>query len=102
MYVMEKYHYRITLESLDAADAPTAPRTLRFDFDNHDDIFLILDRLGQRGDFAARDIPPLGVGLKLLGKTLMENRENPLLASFKPHFVAFMRELKKSTPGKIG
>ncbi|MDR2690525.1 MAG: DUF3861 domain-containing protein [Azoarcus sp.] len=97
---MEKYHYRITLEPLDALAAPMASRALQFDFDNHDDIFLILDRLERRGDFAARDIPPLALGLKLLGKTLMENKENPLLESFKPHFVAFMRELKKSTPGK--
>jgi hypothetical protein len=94
---MEKYHYRITLESLDATATPA--RALQFDFDNHDDIFFILDRLKQRSDFAAEDIPPLAIGLKLLGKTLMKNKENPLLASLKPHFAAFMRELKKSAPG---
>ncbi|MDR0736902.1 MAG: DUF3861 domain-containing protein [Zoogloeaceae bacterium] len=32
----------------------------------------------------------------------MENKENALLTSLKPHFVAFMRELKKGTPGKTG
>ncbi|MDR2626107.1 MAG: DUF3861 domain-containing protein [Zoogloeaceae bacterium] len=96
---MEKYRYRITLESLDAL---TEPRALQFDFGNRDDIFLILERLRQRDDFAAEEIPPFALGLKLLGKTLMENRENPLLASFKPHFVAFMRELKKGTPEKTG
>ncbi|MDR0701526.1 MAG: DUF3861 domain-containing protein [Azoarcus sp.] len=99
---MEKYRYRITLEQLDAAPAETASRTLQFGFGNHDDIFAILGRLERRGDFAVQDIPQFVVGLKLLGNILMTNKENALFASFKSHFVEFMRELKKGTPGKPG
>jgi hypothetical protein len=95
---MSKYHYRITLEQLDTAAPETASRALRFDFDNHDDIFAILERLQRRGDLSARETPQLVLGLKLMGKVLMENEGNPLLASLKPHFMEFMRELKKGAP----
>jgi hypothetical protein len=98
---MNNYHYRITLEQLDAASSETTPRPLQFDFDNHDDIFAIIDRLGyleQRGDIAASEVPLLAVGLKLFGKVVMENKESALFSSFRPHFIEFMREVKKGVP----
>ncbi|MDR1648108.1 MAG: DUF3861 domain-containing protein [Zoogloeaceae bacterium] len=98
---MKKYRYRLTLEPLEVPGVP-ASRVLSFEFDNHDDIFVILERVSQRGDFSAEEIPQLVLGLKLLGKTLMENKENALLASLKPHFNAFMRELKNSNPKETG
>ncbi|MDR2031016.1 MAG: DUF3861 domain-containing protein [Azoarcus sp.] len=59
---------RITLEQLDAAAPATASRTLRFDFDNHDDIFAILERLEQRGDFTAQETPRFVLGQGLCGQ----------------------------------
>ena len=86
-------HYRVTLEE------PGASSRLAFDFDNHDDIFAIIERLRARDDLvSAGEIPQFVLGLKLLGKTLMENRQHPLFSGLFPHFVEFMKNLKKGTP----
>jgi hypothetical protein len=98
---MADHHYRITLEQLDATSSPVPSRSLQFDFDNHDDIFAIIERLGylqQRGDISADEIPQLAVGLKLFGKIVMENKDSTLFSSLRPHFIEFMRELKKGVP----
>lgn len=84
------HHYYATLEE------PDTSFRLAFDFDNHDDIFAIIERLQTRDDLvSAKEIPRFVLGLKLLGKTLMENREHPLFAGLFPHFVEFMKTLKK-------
>ncbi|GHU11966.1 hypothetical protein FACS1894185_6020 [Betaproteobacteria bacterium] len=99
---MTNHRYQITLQELDdstsekTADSPT--RHLQFDFDNHDDIFTIIDSLRQHhglADIPNTEIPALALGLKLFGKALIENKDNILLASIKPHFVEFMKTLKK-------
>jgi len=95
---MTNHRYRITLQELGSATLDHTARQLQFDFDNHDDVFTIIDRLRQPdslADVPADEIPVLALGLKLFGKVLMENKENALLASFKPHFVEFMKALKK-------
>jgi hypothetical protein len=99
--MMANHHYRITQEQLDATSSTTPSPSLQFDFDNHDDIFAIIERLDylqQRGDISAAEVPQLAVGLKLFGKVMMENRESALFAALHPHFVEFMRELKKGVP----
>ncbi|MDR1063990.1 MAG: DUF3861 domain-containing protein [Azoarcus sp.] len=91
---MKKGHrYRVTLEELDT------PRRLQFDFDNHDDVFAIVERLNARDDLVdAEEIPQLVVGTKLLGKVVMENRKHPLFAAFYLHFVELIKALKKGGP----
>jgi hypothetical protein len=100
------YRYQITLQELgDTTSDNTADNTtectarwLQFDFDNHDDVFTIIERLNQHhglADIPEKEIPALALGLKLFGKALMENKDNTLLASLKPHFVEFMKSLKK-------
>ncbi|MDR1530446.1 MAG: DUF3861 domain-containing protein [Burkholderiales bacterium] len=84
------YHYRVTVEELDAS------HQLQFDFDNHDNIFAIVESLRTRDDLvSAREIPQLVMGLKLLGKVIMENRQHPLFSAFSLHFAELMKALKK-------
>ncbi|MDR0672418.1 MAG: DUF3861 domain-containing protein [Zoogloeaceae bacterium] len=84
------HHYRVTLEE------PETASRLAFEFDNHDDVFAIIERLKTRDDLVdAKEIPQFALGLKLLGKTLMENRQHPLFSGLFPRFVDFMKELKK-------
>ncbi len=94
---MKKHRYRVTLEHLaDAGGNPSQyERPLQFEVANHDDIFAIVERLRQRSDFTERDAMAFGVGLKLFSETMLENKDNPLFSSFKPHFMEFMKELKK-------
>jgi hypothetical protein len=93
---MKHHHYRITLEQLEPLPPETAPRQLRFDFNNHDDIFAILERIGQHESlFSPQEANQLALGLKLFGAVVMESKA-PLFATFKPHLVDFIRTLKTS------
>lgn len=94
---MKQHRYRVTVEHLaDAGGNPsTYERPLTFDVGNHDDIFAIVERLRQRDDFSADTAAAFGVGLKLFGEVMLENKDNPLFSAFREPFSAFMKELKK-------
>lgn len=97
---MKQHRYRITLEHLaDTKGTLPAPGILQFEVGNHDDIFAIVERLRDRGDFNAGAATALAVGLKLFSEVMLEEKEHPLFLSFRPHFAQFMKELKKG-PGK--
>lgn len=90
------HQYRITVTALpDAKEAGDAPSTMEFEVENHDDIFVVVQKLESRDDLPAGDAKALGVGLKLFGEVMLKNRNLPLFASFLPHFRDFMQQLKK-------
>lgn len=97
---MKQHRYRITVEHLadqnGAASTYAAP--LQFEIGNHDDIFSVVQRLNQRGDLPTDAATAFGVGLKLFGEVMLENRSHPLFSDFLPHFGQFMKNLKKGTP----
>ncbi|WP_430459652.1 DUF3861 domain-containing protein [Thalassolituus sp. LLYu03] len=94
---MKQHQYRITVEHL--ADANGNPSTydkpLTFNAGNHDDIFRVVEFVRARGDFSEDQATAFAVGLKLFGETLLENKDHPLFADFRSHFVDFMKHLKK-------
>lgn len=90
-----KYHIQLSMvhdkENKESEHAP-----LEFDFENHDDIYHILDVL--RGDERFEDdqqIMELAVGLKLFGGVMMKNKDSELFKDFMPAFIGFMTKLKK-------
>lgn len=88
---MKQAHpYRITIESLSTA----APQTLQFTASNHDDLFDIVGRMRQRGDFEPDEAAALALGLKLLGEVMLSHKNHLLFSSLKPHFGEFMKQLK--------
>ncbi|MDB5267054.1 MAG: hypothetical protein JWP58_94 [Hymenobacter sp.] len=98
------HHYRLRLEHLAPAspDQPThAPREL--EFDNHDDIFSIIERMEGRQLFAEPgQAAEFAIGLKLFSEVMLKNRELPLFAEFRPAFSEFMKKLKGGVPAKEG
>jgi len=89
-----KHRYQVTLTPLNGAeDALDAP--LRFEVENHDNILAIVKRLEQRPDFTEDEAKAFGVGLKLFSEVMLKNKQKPLFANFMPHFIDFMKELKK-------
>lgn len=94
---MRQHRYRITVEHI--ADANGNPskyeEPLHFEVGNHDDIFSVVERLQQRGDFDRDTAMAFGVGLKLFSEVMLENKDSPLFLSMQPHFMQFMMELKK-------
>jgi hypothetical protein len=92
---MKQHQYRVTLDYLaDADQQPVDVPALQFSAPNHDDIFAIVKQMGERSDLSGQDVARFVVGLKLMGEVMLENRDDPLFARLKPHFSAFMKELK--------
>lgn len=97
---MKQHQYRVTVEHLaDADGASSTDAPLAFAVGNHDNILTIVERMRGRGDFSDASATALAVGLKLFGQVMLENKDHPLFADFKPHFQQFMKELKKGPAG---
>ena len=92
---MKKHQFRITLEHTADKDGTlvlTAPLT--FDAPNHDNIFDIIGLMQEREGFTPEMAQRFAVGLKLMGEVMMENKDNPLFAELKPHFMEMMKVIK--------
>jgi Domain of Unknown Function with PDB structure (DUF3861) len=99
---MKQHRYRVTLEHLQDPGGNSVTRDpLKFEVGNHDDIFAIVERMRSRGDFDAETATAFAVGLKLFSETMLEHRDHPLFAQFRPHFQQFMKHLKKG-PAQAG
>lgn len=93
---MSQYRYLITVadQTAYADDAPARP-DFSFHFDNHDDLFEIVDRVRSKALFAGDDeTRTFCVGLKLLGHVLMQHRKEEMFADFATSFGSFMKGLK--------
>ncbi|MNG34261.1 hypothetical protein D3C84_1207070 [compost metagenome] len=70
------------------------------EFDNHDNIFTIIERMKNRDIFKTKDqAAEFAIGLKMFSEVMLKNRENELFTEFRPAFSEFMKKLK-STPAK--
>lgn len=83
---MPKHRFSVTVNAV--AEASGQP--LVFEFDSHDDLIVLADRLGKSGD----DELLFFVGLKLFGEALLARRDDPLLEEFRPHFGELMNAIK--------
>ena len=90
------HQYRLTLTHVAGAkpeDVVHDPMTIAFD--NHDDIFAIVEKLQQRDPFHNQDqAAEFAIGLKLMGEVMLKNRQHPLFEEFGAAFGAFMKKLK--------
>jgi hypothetical protein len=97
---MKQHRYRVTVEPLsDEEDLRPSFQedVLQFDFGTHDDLFSIVERLRNRGDFPAETAAVFGVGLKLFSEVLLKHKDHALFQDFRPHFAQFMKALKKGS-----
>ena len=94
---MKQHQYKLTLSHLkDAQGQPSKYGTpLQFEFGNHDDIFYIVEMMRGRGDFDENTAAAFAIGLKMFSEVMLEQKDNPLFKEFKPHFMDFMKTLKK-------
>lgn len=91
----KKHQYRITIEHTRNPDGSVPEDAcVAFDFDSHDELFGIIDKL-KGHPYAGPDVAPrLGLGIKLFGSVMLENRSNDLFSELFPHFSEFMKKLK--------
>ncbi len=87
--------YQLTLKELELKDGSVADKSIVFEFQNHDNILNLIEKVQQRGLFEDEDknIQFL-FGLKLFSEVVIEQRDNPLFEDFAPAFREFMKKLK--------
>jgi hypothetical protein len=91
--------YKLKLELLATTKVDdTIYLPIELEFDNHDNIFTIVERMKQRNLFQTENqAAEFAIGLKLFSEVMLKNRENELFSEFRPAFSDFMKKLK-STP----
>ncbi len=87
--------YKLTLEqtALSSGETPNE-QPLTFEFDNHDEIFRIIEAVKSKNLFSESDATEFAIGLKLFSEVLIRNRKNDLFSDFGPAFSEFMKKLK--------
>lgn len=87
--------YKITLEELELKDGTAAGRNITFNFNNHDDIFHLIDLTKDSFGFEDKaQNTEFMVGLKLFSEVMLKNRKHELFEEFFPAFGEFMKKLK--------
>ena len=94
---MKKGHlYRITVEYLKDVKGETVEKEpLTFEATNHDEILRIVERIQKKGLFDEAEAAAFGVGLKLFGEVMLNNKDHDLFKPLRPAFREFMHGLKK-------
>ncbi len=68
---------------------------VEFLFQNHDDVFKIIEMLSEKNLFREKSQTiQFVIGLKLLGDIIMKNRGMELFSDMQPAFIEFMKKLK--------
>lgn len=95
---MEKkaHQYKLTLEYLENNNGESMNMTpVELKFDNHDDIFKIVQMQQERNLFGdTNQSTEFVIGLKLFTEVMLKNRNNPLFEDLLPAFNTFMKKLK--------
>ena len=91
--------YKITIEEVNSDQEPI--KTLKFDFQDREDLFNVVDKLKQGSGLDESTATKVGVALRLLGPVMMVNRKHSLFADFMPHFKTFMQHLKTTVKNAV-
>ena len=68
---------------------------IELEFDNHDNIFKIIERMKSRNRFKTeQQSVEFAIGLKLFGEVMLKNKDNALFEEFRPAFGALMKKIK--------
>lgn len=88
--------YYLTLSLKEYANGETEPaKELGIQFDNHDEIFGIIDRIKDKNIFdTPEEATQFALGLKLFSEIKLKHRKNPLFDELNEVFPVFMKKLK--------
>lgn len=90
--------YKLTLEILSTAkEDDTNYLPIELEFDNHDNIFTIIEKMKNRNIFHTENQAiEFAIGLKMFSEVMLKNRDNALFSEFRPAFGELMKKLKSS------
>ena len=88
--------YYLTLSLKEYANGETHPaKELGIEFDNHDEIFGIIERITEKNLFDdPSEAVQFALGLKLFSEIKLKHRKNPLFDELNEVFPIFMKKLK--------
>jgi hypothetical protein len=88
-----KYH--LELKELSLKDGSDGTKTLEFNFENHDDLFQILDIIKSKNVFSNEQTAnEFALGLKLFTEVMLKNKQHSLFEELRPAIMEFMKKLK--------
>lgn len=90
--VVRKHIYRISMREDDSERG----RELEFSFENHDDMFDIIDRISGKDGFSAENAVMFGLGLKLFADVVRKNHETMPFSEIMPLLAGIMKIVKGS------
>ena len=88
--------YYLTLSLKEYANGTTEPaKELGIQFDNHDEIFSIIERIKDKNIFEdSNEATQFALGLKLFSEIKLKHQKNPLFEELNEVFPVFMKKLK--------
>jgi hypothetical protein len=87
--------YKILLQEIELKDGTQADNSIEFEFENHDNIFSIIEKTQARNLFADKGQKiEFALGLKLFSEVMLKSKDNPLFEELRPAFGQFMKKLK--------
>jgi len=88
--------YYLTLSLKEYANGETEPaKELGIQFDNHDEVFSIIERIKEKNIFEdPNEATQFALGLKLFSEIKLKHRKNPLFHELNQVFPVFMKKLK--------
>ncbi|SNR44070.1 DUF3861 domain-containing protein [Flavobacterium sp. ov086] len=88
--------YSLTLSLKEYANGETEPaKELGIEFDNHDEIFGIIEKIKDKNLFEnPHEATQFALGLKLFSEIKLKHRNNPLFDELNEVFPIFMKKLK--------
>lgn len=90
-------HYELTLKPISLTNKDLTPAPLTITFDNHDEIFGIIERVKEKDPFNDKEqATQFAIGLKMFSEVMIKNRKHELFTELQPAFTEFMKRLKQS------
>ena len=90
---MPEHKYRITVEELGQGEPGKAP--ICFEVSEHDDVYVIVDKIKSGNNLEADKACAFGVGLKLFAGVVRSMRRESPFAEIAPHLMDIMKIIKK-------
>lgn len=90
-----KHSYEINLTEHSSDSAVLSDKeSLKINFQSHDDLHEIVEKLTTKGLFDENETKVFVVGLKMFVSVMLAHRNDPLFSEISPHFGNFMKKLK--------
>ncbi|CAM4416006.1 protein of unknown function [Pedobacter westerhofensis] len=87
--------YKIHLQEVELKDGRPATKILEFEFENHDDVFGIIEKMQEKNILEDSEAAmEFALGIKLFSEVMLKYKDNALFEELKPAFGQFMKKLK--------